>query len=239
MLGILSGLVSLAMLMLVGRVVALAGSGFESRVGMSYTWYAVSGALVHGLGMSALGAFRRVVRREQLQGTLEQLLASGRSPVVVVVLAGSAELVLQAVAFVSAGFVASWVTGTALPAPAALGVAGLYACGMAGLGLASAGVTIVCKEGEPIAWVFGMLSGALGGVCFPSFLLPAWLAAAARLLPTTHALALVRASLGGAPLPKLPLVALAAFGAIAAVSGVVVLRWGLSKARCAGTLARY
>ncbi|MCD4690209.1 hypothetical protein K8S17_01995, partial [bacterium] len=75
-LGVLSAAVSIAMLVLVGRVVALAGPGFADRVGMSYTGFAFSGVLVHGLGTAALGAFRRAVRREQLQGTLEQLLAS-------------------------------------------------------------------------------------------------------------------------------------------------------------------
>jgi len=227
------------MLVLVGRVVALAGPGFEEQVGMPYTSFALSGALVHGFGMSALGVFRRAVRREQLQGTFEQLLSSGRSPVAVVALAGGAELALQGIAYVALVLGALAVVGGASVPAAALRAAGLYSLGMAGLGLASAGVIVVSKEGEPIAWAFGILSGALGGVCFPQFLLPDWLAGCARFLPTTHALALVRAALTGTPDPAGASVSLAAFALTAVILGVVVLRLGLSYARRVGTLSRY
>ncbi len=206
---------------------------------MSYTSFALTGALVHGFGMSALGVFRRVVRREQLQGTFEQLLSSGRSPVVVVVLAGGVDLALQAAAYVALALGALAIVGGA-PVPAsALRAAGLYSLGMAGLGLASAGVIVVSKEGEPIAWAFGILSGALGGVCFPQFLLPDWLARCARFLPTTHALALVRAALSGTAAPEGASVSLAVFAVAAIFLGVLVLRLGLSHARRVGTLSRY
>ncbi len=227
------------MLVLVGRVVALAGPGFEERVGMPYTSFALTGALVHGFGMSALGVFRRAVRREQLQGTFEQLLSSGRSAIAVVGFAGGAELALQAIAYVALALAATAIVGVSTVPVLALCAAGLYALGMAGLGLASAGVIVVSKEGEPIAWAFGILSGALGGVCFPQFLLPGWLVACARVLPTTHALDLVRAALNGTPIPSGAFAPLFAFASGAIVLGLVVLRWGLSYARRMGTLSRY
>ncbi len=227
------------MLVLIGRVVALAGPGFEERVGMPYTSFALTGALVHGFGMSALGVFRRVVRREQLQGTLEQLVASGRSPTAVISLAGGSELALQAAAYAGLGLGAVVLARLSGPPPLALAAAGLYALGMAGLGLASAGVVVIFKEGEPIAWAFGILSGALGGVCFPQFLLPSWVGSVARVLPTTHALAVVRAAVSGSAPPPEALPALALFASAAVVSGALVLRWGIRCARRAGTLARY
>ncbi len=240
MLGLLSAGVSIVMLVLVGRVVALAGPGFEERVGMSYTMYALTGVLVHGFGTAALGAFRRVVRREQLQGTFEQLLASGRDPLVVVTVAGGVELALQTAGYAGLALGAAVVVGViGPPPPLALAAAALYALAMAGLGLASAGVIVVSKEGEPIAWAFGILSGALGGVCFPQFLLPRWLAATARALPTTHALEIVRAALNGAEPASGSFTMLIAFALSAVALGVLTLRWGLSHARRAGTLSRY
>lgn len=237
-LGALSALVSILMLVLVGRVVSLAGSGFEERVGMSYAPYALSGALVHGLGMTALGAFRKAVRREQLQGTFEQLLASGRNPAAVVALAGGSEFALQALAYIALAVGAVLVIDARVP-PAAVRAAALYVLGMAGTGLASAGVIVLSKEGEPIAWAFGILSGALGGVCFPQFLLPRWLAVASGVLPTTHALALVRAAFLGTAPPPGALASLGLFAALALFAGVLTLRWGIARARVAGTLARY
>jgi len=227
------------MLVLVGRVVALAGPGFEERVGMPYTSFALTGMLVHGFGMSALGVFRRAVRREQLQGTFEQLLSSGRSATAVVALAGGAELALQSVAYAALALAAAAIIGVATVPKPALCAAGLYALGMGGLGLASAGIIVVSKEGEPIAWAFGILSGALGGVCFPQFLLPGWLVVCARLLPTTHALMLVRSALNGTPIPSGAFVPLIAFASGAIILGCAVLRWGLSYGRRAGTLSLY
>jgi len=227
------------MLVLVGRVVALAGPGFEEQVGMPYTSYALTGALVHGFGMSALGVFRRAVRREQLQGTFEQLLSSGRSPIAVVALAGGVELALQAVAYGALALGAVAIVGGGIVPVSALRAAALYSLGMAGLGLASAGVIVISKEGEPIAWAFGILSAALGGVCFPQFLLPDWLAACARSLPTTHALDLVRAALAGTAPPEGAAVSLAVFSLAAIILGVAALHLGLSHARRAGTLSRY
>ncbi len=206
---------------------------------MPYTSFALTGAVVHGFGMSALGVFRRVVRREQLQGTFEQLLSSGRSSVAVVALAGGAELVLQAVVYATLALGAIEIVGGAAVPASALRAAGLYSLGMAGLGLASAGVIVVSKEGEPIAWAFGILSGALGGVCFPQFLLPGWLAGCARFLPTTHALALVRAALTGTDAPAGSFAPLAVFAGAAVALGVFILRLGLSRARRVGTLSRY
>ncbi|MCD4690310.1 ABC transporter permease, partial [bacterium] len=122
---------------------------------------------------------------------------------------------------------------------AVLAGAGLYALTMAGLGLASAGVILVSKEGEPIAWAFGVLSGVLGGVCFPQFLLPDWLAVVGRVLPTTHALAVVRAALTGAQVPSDSLVVLAVTSVVAVLIGAAVLRWGFGRARSSGTISRY
>lgn len=238
-LGVLSAMVSIVMLLLVGRVVALAGSGFEDRVGMTYTSFALSGTLVHGFGMSALGAFRRAVRREQLQGTLEQLILSGRSALAALVLAGWAELALQAAVYMGLAVCGVALAGVEWPPLPAVAAAGLYVLAMSGLGLASAGIIIVSKEGEPIAWAFGLLSGALGGVCFPQFLLPDWLGSAARLLPTTHALAVVRAALTGEQLPTTSLSALVLFAILSGIVGAAVLRTGLSRGRQVGTISRY
>ena len=118
---------------------------------------------------------------------------------------------------------------------------GLYLLVMCGVGLASAGVIVVSKEGEPISWAVSGATGLLGGVYFPVSMLPGWLQAGARVLPTTHALAVARYGVEGATAHgssgSLPF--LAATAGVSLVVGFVVLEWGCRRARNAGTLGHY
>jgi len=247
-LGIASTALSVVAVALVGRVVAAAGPGFADRYGMSYTTFALLGAVVHGAASAGLHAFRASVRREQLQGTLEQLLVSGRPAPLLVALSGAGEVLAACAGGAALALVCSRVAGVALPvSPPAVAAAALYVAAMCGLGLASAGVVLVSKEGEPVGWAVGALSSLAGGVYFPVDLLPGWLSTLSRALPTTHALSAVRAAVlasepGPAPCgtaAAAPLGALALSALLLVALGVLVLRWGFARARRLGTLAEY
>jgi ABC-2 type transport system permease protein len=144
-----------------------------------------------------------------------------------------------AAAFLTA---ASLITGLRVAAtPAALAGVLLYLVFMSGMGLASAGCVLVSKEGDPVSWAFGAGTALLGGVYFPVDLLPDWLRGVASLVPTTHALSLVRSGLG-APASSRPAASLLFLVAAAASSlgvGLLVLRWGHRRARRTGTLGEY
>ena len=190
---------------LVGRVVATAGGGFVERYGTDYASFAIIGVAVHSIASTGLNCFRAAVRREQLQGTIETLLTSRMPASLVVFLGGLGELVLVAGGGVLFLCAAAGLLGVrVVPSPVAILAVGLYGSFMVGLGLASAGLVLVSKEGEPVSWLFGAVTGLLGGVYFPVDLLPAWLQAVARVLPTTHALALVRAAWTGIATPGSP-----------------------------------
>ncbi len=240
-LGLASTALSMAVLVFVGRVVACAGSGFEERYGMSYTAFALIGVVVHGAASAGLGAFRSSVRREQLQGTLEQLLASRGPSAALVALSGAGDVLASCAGGAALVAVCSKVVGLSvdISAPLVLAVA-LYVIAMCGLGLASAGIVLVSKEGEPVSWVFGTLSALAGGVYFPVDLLPSWLEPVSRALPTTHVLAVVRSAVSdGARASGSPMLVLALSAFAAAACGALVLRWGLSRARRLGTLGEY
>jgi ABC-2 type transport system permease protein len=125
--------------------------------------------------------------------------------------------------------------------PSLAGALALYLLVMCGVGLASAGVIMVSKEGEPISWAVSAAAGLLGGVYFPVDMLPGWLQAGARVLPTTHALAVARYGAEGTTAPgfagSLSFLALSAAASL--VVGLVVLEWGCRRARNAGTLGHY
>ena len=241
-LGLASLVLSLVTFSFVGRVVAGAGRGFVEQYGMSYSSFAVVGIFVHSLAVSGLHSFRSAVRREQLQGTLELLLTTRLPSPVLVVLAGAGELAITVL-----GGAALMAGGAALIgldlrlSPSLAGALALYLLVMCGVGLASAGVIMVSKEGEPISWAVSGAAGLLGGVYFPVDMLPGWLQAGARVLPTTHALAVARYGVEGATAPgfagSLSFLAVSAVASI--VVGLAVLEWGCRRARNAGTLGHY
>ena len=241
-LGLASLVLSLVTFSFVGRVVAGAGNGFVEQYGMSYSSFALVGIFVHSLAVSGLHSFRSAVRREQLQGTLELLLTTRLPSPVLVALAGAGELVITVL-----GGAALMAGGAALIgldlrlSPSLAGALGLYLLVMCGVGLASAGVIMVSKEGEPISWAVSGATGLLGGVYFPVGMLPGWLQAGARALPTTHALAVARYGSEGATAPGSSgsLLFLAVSAAVSLAAGLAVLEWGCRRARNAGTLGQY
>jgi ABC-2 type transport system permease protein len=238
-LGLASTVLSAVVLVFVGRVVAFAGGGFETRYGMTYTEFAVLGVVVHGAASAGLGAFRAAVRREQLQGTIEQLLLSRGPASLLVALSGAGDVLSACAGGAALLAVCSRLGG--FPIEVSWPFAGavcLYAATMCGLGLASAGVVLVTKEGEPVSWLLATLSALAGGVYFPPDLLPGCLRTISQALPTTHVLAVVRGadSVGGA---RASLLFLSAAAAVACAAGAATLRWGLARARDAGTLGEY
>jgi ABC-2 type transport system permease protein len=241
-LGLASLVLSVATFVFVGRAVAVSGPGFVQRFGVDYTSFVVVGVLVHAVASSGLHVFRSALRREQLQGTLELLQVSAVPPPLLVLLAGAGDLAVTAVGGAAFLTVASALAGLHLAVtPTMLVAVLLYVTFTCGVGLASAGFVLVSKEGDPISWALGAAGGLLGGVYFPVELLPNCLRRVALLLPTTHALALVRAGLGAAP-PASPTASLAVLAACAAASlsvGLFALRWGHRRARRTGTLGEY
>ncbi len=241
-LGLASLVLSLVTFSFVGRVVAGAGSGFVTQYGMSYSSFAVVGIFVHSLAVSGLHSFRSAVRREQLQGTLELLLTTRLPSPVLVVLAGAGELAITVL-----GGAALMAGGAALVgldlrlSPSLAGALVLYLLVMCGVGLASAGVIMVSKEGEPVSWAVSGAAGLLGGVYFPVDMLPGWLQAGARALPTTHALAVARYGAQGTSAHgfagSLSFLAVSATASL--IVGFAVLEWGCRRARIAGTLGHY
>jgi ABC-2 type transport system permease protein len=243
-LGLTSLAVSLVTFSFLGKVVASAGSGFVERHGMTYTSFAIIGVFVHSLATSGLHCFRSAVRREQLQGTLELLLTTRLPSPVLVFLAGTGELVVTVLggALLMAG--AAGLIGIEIGASPELAAAFLlYLLVMCGLGLASAGVIMVSKEGDPVSLAVSGASGLLGGVYFPVGLLPHWLQPVARVLPTSHAVAIARYGSHGACASTLDSAGSFGFLAGAAVVslsfGLAVLHWGCRRARNSGTLSHY
>jgi ABC-2 type transport system permease protein len=111
-----------------------------------------------------------------------------------------------------------------------------------GLGLFTAGSTMLVRRTNPVAIVFGSLSFFLSGVAYPVTVLPPWLRALGRLLPLTHVLVVLRGAFltGASPSDvKGSLAALAIFAAVLIPAGTATFAYALRRARVDGSLTHY
>jgi len=63
------------------------------------------------------------------------------------------------------------------------------------LGAIASSLIVYFKRGDPLAWFLSSATALVGGVLFPTSVLPAWLEALAQLLPVPYALDALRATL--------------------------------------------
>ncbi|MBC7083275.1 MAG: ABC transporter permease [Firmicutes bacterium] len=192
----------------------------------------------------SLNSFQGAIRGEQQMGTLEFLLMSD-TPLHQILIYSALWNFMYACLSTSVIFlVVVFVLGMDINVNlgAALFVLLLSVVCMSGFGLMSAGIIMVTKQGDPITWAFGTLSGLLSGAMFPIELLPPFLRNIAVVLPPTHALIalrktiMVRAGLGEV---RSQVLALLALTALTLPIGLVVFRWGFNRARIDGSLAEY
>ncbi len=118
----------------------------------------------------------------------------------------------------------------------------LIVAAFSGLGLLAAATTMLVRRLNPVAMVIGSLSFFLSGVMYPVTVLPEWLRVVGRLLPLTHALAVLRgALLVGSGLGELrsSLLALLVFAGLLAPVGAGMFAFALRRARVDGSLSHY
>jgi ABC-2 type transport system permease protein len=203
------------------------------------------------LGMAALSLLSTAVNTLPTQigagirtGTLEALLATPTS--LAALLAGLVSFDLQWAAIRTVIFVgAGWVMGAQLVGaqllPAAAILLLLVAVHLA-FGLCAAALVIAFRTAGSIPKAVMLASGLLGGVYYPTHVIPSWLQSASALLPLTYGLrALRRVLLQGQSLAAVgaDLGILAAFGVLLTILGAVALLGALRYARSQGTLAQY
>lgn len=212
--------------------------------GQQYFGFLALGTITFVLMTTTLRTLPEAIRSGIARGTLEALLATPTP--LPVLLAGLAcypllwNLVgggLTLGAAYALGAHVAWAHGLA-----ALGIVLLIVLTHLPFALLSSSLVLAYKTTGPVSMVVVTLSALLGGVYYPTLVLPPWLQPVAALLPLTYGLrALRRTLLDGAPLAAVAtdLAVLATFGAVLLGAGVLVFTRALGYARRAGTLAQY
>jgi ABC-2 type transport system permease protein len=211
----------------------------------NYLGFVVIGFLATEFQQVGVSGLAQRIRFAQMMGTLEAEIATPAAPWMVLgappVYEFAASSVRSAAYLLGAklllGLDLSRVNWVSLIVAVPLIIAAF-----SGLGLLAAATTMLVRRMNPVAMVIGSLSFFLSGVMYPVTVLPAWLREVGRLLPLTHALAVLRgALLVGAGPGELrdSLLALLIFAGALAPVGAGLFAYALKRARIDGSLSHY
>jgi len=230
----------------VSKLVDRSSPQVASVLSGDYFTYALLGMTFLRIMQVCLIQMASALREEQLQGTLEPLVASGQSSFVLLLGALawpiSSECAGLALVFGSGAWILSADLADANFAAAAIaGAATVLA--MVQWGVLSASFVIAFKRGDPIALLVNLISIGLSGVYFPVALLPEWLRPLPRVLPLTWGLDAVRAAMMHGAGFDSPVYLRALSGLLVLIVLLAPLAWwtqrrAFAHARRAGTLAQ-
>ena len=228
-----------------GKLISPQQSPQLSVYGGDYFAFSLIGLAFADYMIVSVNGFADEIRKGQVEGTLEALLAAPVPPLAILLCSSLYSFLfttLRVFLYLALGIVFFGMHWQ-LESPALFALVFLLTVlSFWGIGLLSAAFVILFKQASPISWALGPLAGLLGGVMFPVHLLPGWLEWPARLLPITWALeALRKVLLGGAAFSevKTECRALLLFAAILLFCGIVAFRWGLRHAQKEGSLLHY
>jgi ABC-2 type transport system permease protein len=157
-------------------------------IGIAFSTYQTAG----------LTSFSQSLRAEQYMGTLESILVA---PVPVgLFLAGSAlwdffYATIEVAFYFLAGVVAFNLALPNINWETALVSMLLTLTSFMGLGILAAAFILRFKKGNPVTWLLATLGELLGGVYFPTTILPGWLKKISDWIPMSQALQALRKSL--------------------------------------------
>jgi ABC-type multidrug transport system permease subunit len=208
----------------------------------SYFAFAAVGAVLGAVIYSAATSIGQRLRREQLTGTLEALVAQPVTPAEICIgLTGFSFLFawVRALVYLVVATVlmhldvseTSWI-GLIL----VLLVAGPA---LAAFGILAGAAVLVLKRGEYLAGATLFVMTFLSGSVFPIAALPAWLQAIGEILPMRFAFDGARAALFTGEGWGADVVVLAVYGAVGIPLAVLVFARALMRAKAAGSLSQY
>jgi ABC-2 type transport system permease protein len=227
------------------RLVGPSISGPLGPYGGSYFPFALIGISVHNYLTLAISSFTRSLRDSQLSGTLEAVMATpvGLHPFLI----GSSGYSfclnsLRVLIYLGFGSLVFSIHFHWARLPSVLLVLLLTIASFTGLGIFSAGFTLLFKRGDPVNWTINMSSWFLGGVYFPVSLLPGWAQKAAAVIPMTHTLESLRMILiNGSSLGDVGdhLLVLGLWALVGLPLSIICFRLALRRTRVLGTLGHY
>ncbi len=166
----------------------------EGRKVDGYFAFAIVGYAMADAMWACLRSFASAIRHDQVVGTLEAMVASSTPLWKLVLNSGGYPFLYAALRlFLMLGMAAALGAGFALPQVIlALPVLLLSLAVFASLGVISAAMILIIKQGDPVAAIIGAVSYLFSGTIYPVSALPDSLEWVARCLPLTYSIDAVR-----------------------------------------------
>ncbi len=199
------------------------------------------GMTVNAYMTTCLVCFAQTIRGSQTGGTLKAILATPTSATTFLVCSSTYPFVrasLDGAVYIIVGMLFGLSGSQMNPLTAGL-VLALSLLAFSSVGIVAASFILVFKRGDPLLWLFGSASWLLGGVLYPTTMLPPALRHLATVLPATYAVDGMRAALltGASPMAiSRELTGLAVFAVIGVPLSCVLFGLGIDHARRMGTL---
>jgi ABC-2 type transport system permease protein len=229
----------------IARLIGQAATPWLGRYGGDYFSFALIGVAFSSYQNVGLNSFSQSLRQEQFLNTLEPLLMT---PVTIPqFLVGSAlwdflYSTLEVALYLALGALFFGFRPNHAHPGAALAVLALTLLAFMGLGIFSAAFIMKFKRGNPVTWLIISISQLLGGVYFPTEILPASLRTVSLAVPMTPALSGLRKTMlagGGWGDIRGELTALALFVVVLWPLGTLLFASALRRARADGSLGHY
>jgi len=213
-----------------------------ARYGGDYFTFVLIGLSFTGIFNAALVGLTTSIRQHLTSGALEAMAATPTSPLEI--LAGSLlfPFTLESIKTMIV-LVLGWsLLGAEIEVvrPLTLVATLLLALVVFGsIGIISASMIVYFKRGDPVAWFLAAMTMLVGGVLFPTSVLPGWLEKVSDLLPTPYAVDALRACL----MPEadgnqlaMDLLGLCIFGTVLVPLAAISSRFFFERARANGSL---
>ncbi len=239
-LNIITGILQVIWLYYLSRFVHVNFGGYSD-----YFSYAFIGILSDVVIQNSIYGFRNVLRQEQVEGTLEMVMASP-TPIEIFALGSAFSEIVKGLLIVFIMF----LTGLFMGANIVLNLQTIISLliflpfmitAFLGFGFAASGVIMVTKKGDPVLFTYSWLNRLLGNMYFPARILPPFVNFLRYILPLSFALNGIRAILlkGHFILEKdvaINLAILIIFTAVTLPAGLLLFKKGVKRAKKEGTL---
>lgn len=229
----------------ISRLVGNSAKPYLEEYSGSYFPFVIIGIAMSGYLSASMESFANAIGKEQGAGTMESILVTGTG-IGTVIIGGA----IWDFVFTTIKVAAYLILGVALFGidlkNANILAASLILCltiiSLSGIGIFSAGLTIMLKRGDPINYFINGFSKFLAGVYFPITILPTWVQDLSHLLPLTYSLeAMRKALLTGAKVAQLSgeLGILVLFSATLLPLSILFFRFAIRRVMIDGSLVHY
>lgn len=193
----------------------------------------------------SLQSVSQTIRREQMMGTLEAILATPTKVSTLIIGSSIWNFIFTSITviiYLLLGVMFFGLDLSNMNLVSGLIILILTIISFSSIGIISAAFVLILKRGDPITWLIGVSFGLLGGVYYPVTIMPRFLQVVSYFLPITHSLRGLRmALLKGAGLKMLlPEIGIIfAFCILLLPISIALFKWALKKAKIDGSLVHY